>query len=116
MTLVPSAAVLTGLVIFFISLPLICRKVPMNSYYGFRIRAAFESRQSWYDINAYGGRQFARWSFLIILSGLAGFFVPERHFALYAWLTLAVSLTAMLVPIIRVVRWSSHGGQSGGDR
>jgi hypothetical protein len=45
--------------LFGLSLPLVLRKAPMNEFYGIRIPAAFESKQRWYDINAYGGRQFA---------------------------------------------------------
>jgi hypothetical protein len=37
----------------------------MNGAYGIRIPAAFESEQRWYDINAYGGRKLAGWSWLV---------------------------------------------------
>ncbi len=40
-----------------ISVPLVLRKVPMNIWYGFRIKKAFMSDELWYDINAYGGKQ-----------------------------------------------------------
>ena len=42
-----------GVIIFIISLPLMLRKVPMNQTYGIRIKAAFKSEASWYEINAY---------------------------------------------------------------
>jgi hypothetical protein len=53
------ADILFGVLLFGLSLPLVLRKVPMNDLYGIRIPAALESEQRWYDINAYGGRQFA---------------------------------------------------------
>jgi hypothetical protein len=64
---------LSGVLIFILCLPLICRKIPMNSVYGIRIPAAFESEQRWYDINAYGGRRLAAWSWLVMVAGIAGF-------------------------------------------
>jgi hypothetical protein len=63
---------LSGFVLLAVSLPLVYRRVPMNWFYGFRIPAAFQSQQSWYEINAYSGRLLARWSLGIIVSGLVG--------------------------------------------
>ena len=59
MTTIALVTLLSGILIFILSLPLISRKIPMNGGYGIRIPAAFESEQRWYDINAYGGRQLA---------------------------------------------------------
>jgi uncharacterized membrane protein len=106
MTLLAGSTILAGLLLFFISLPLICRKVPMNSFYGIRTRAACSSRENWYEINAYGGRKFARWSMLVILCGLAGLIVPERHLRIYAGINLIAVLTSLIVPVIMASRWS----------
>ena len=103
---VASSILLVGLVTFLISLPLIYRKVPMNAFYGIRIRASFQSRQRWYDINAQGGRLFAKWSALIIVAGLVGFFVPIDIFLFYVPAAVVVTLLAVLMPVIQVVRWS----------
>lgn len=40
------------------SVPLMLRKVPMNTAYGIRTRKAFVSEENWYRINEYGGRLF----------------------------------------------------------
>jgi hypothetical protein len=61
---------LVGLFMFLSSLPLVYRKVPMNHFYGIRITEAFESKQRWYDINAYAGRQMAIWSWPIVATGI----------------------------------------------
>jgi hypothetical protein len=106
MTTVAIAILSGGLVMLLISLPLIYRKIPMNHFYGIRIRASFESDQRWYDINAYGGRQMAAWSWLIIATGLLGFFVPREHFLTYAWASIPVTLAAVLIPTIQIFRWS----------
>jgi hypothetical protein len=95
----------TGLVLFFISLPLIRRKVPMNGLYGIRIPAAFKSEQSWYDINAYGGRKLAAWSWLITVTGIVGFFIPLKYLAFYGFGSGAVTLIAIGIPIIQIFRW-----------
>lgn len=87
-------------------LPLIWRKVPMNRFYGVRIRDAFTSKERWYDINAHGGRLLARWSLVIIVAGVAGFFVPPPYFRSYAWIADAIVLVSLLVPLIQVLRWA----------
>ena len=95
-----------GLMIFFVSLPLVYRKVPMNSMYGIRIPAAFESEQRWYDINAYGGRQLAAWAWLIIAAGVAGFFLPEDDSSIYVPVSTIVVFAAILIPLVRIGQWT----------
>ena len=95
-----------GVIIFVMSLPLILRKVPMNQVFGIRIRAAFESEQRWYDINAYGGRQLATWSLLLIAAGVTGFFISPAHFDLFAYGSLVVAILAITMPLLMILRWS----------
>jgi hypothetical protein len=95
-----------GIVLFFINLPLALRQVPMNQWYGIRIRAAFESDQRWYDINAFGGRQFAIWSWLMTAFGVTGFFVSSAHFDAYAYGSLGAAILAITIPLILILRWS----------
>lgn len=99
---------LAGLLIFGICQPLIRRKVPMNGLYGIRIPAAFESEERWYEINAYGGRQMAAWSWLITGAGAAGFLVPAAFQMVYAWAIIPVTLLAVLVPVVRICRWAGR--------
>lgn len=107
MTIVAVSTLLAGLLIFLISLPLVYRKVPMNRFYGIRIPASFESAERWYAINAYGGRQMALWSWLITVTGALGFLVPREHFLTYAWINVGVTVLAVLIPVVRVYRWSN---------
>ena len=111
MLIVSTAILSTGLIIFFVSLPLVYRKVPMNSLYGVRIPAAFESEQRWYDINAYGGRQMAAWAWLIIAAGIVGFFLPEDDASIYALVSTIVVLVAILVPLVRIGQWTRRSPQ-----
>jgi hypothetical protein len=103
---IASSILFVGIVTLLISLPLIYRKVPMNAFYGIRIWASFQSEQRSYDINAQGGRLFARWSVLIILAGLVGFLVPADIFLFYVPAAAVVVLLALLLPLIQVVRWA----------
>jgi hypothetical protein len=106
MTAIATATLITGLLIFLISLPLIYRRIPRNGVYGIRIPAAFESDQRWYDINAYGGRLLARWSWVIVAAGVCGFFVPQTDSPVYPLACVAVMLLAVFIPIIQILRWS----------
>jgi hypothetical protein len=103
-----SIVTLVGVILVAVSLPLIYRKVPMNHLYGIRIPRAFESEQRWYDINAYGGRLLARWSLLIILVGVVGFFLPPTAIGWYPIGVVATILICALIPLIQIVRWSSR--------
>jgi hypothetical protein len=98
--------ILTGVLLFLLTRPLIFRKVPMNEVYGIRIRSAFESDQRWYDINAYGGRKFAIGSWLIIFSGVTGFFIPPGAGEAYAWASLVAAALAVMLPVVLTLRWS----------
>ena len=95
-----------GVLIFAISWPLILRKVPMNHLVGIRIPAAFASEQRWYDLNAYGGRQLAAWSLLLIAAGLAGFFISPDHLAFYACGSLLAAILAIALPLFFILRRS----------
>src|SRR5436853_5403203 len=92
MLIVPIAILCAGSVMFLLSLPLIFRKVHMNHFYGIRLRASFESAERWYDINAYGGRQLAAWSWVVIATGALGLLVPHHRFPVYAWASIPVVL------------------------
>jgi hypothetical protein len=106
MTAIAIVTLLSGILIFLLCLPLIFRKVPMNRSYGIRIPAAFESEQRWYDINAYGGRRLAAWSWLITVTGMTGFFVsPEQHDN-YVLASVAVTLFAVAISVFQVYLWT----------
>ena len=106
MTTVAVAILLSGVLIFLLSLPMIYRKVPMNHFYGFRIPAAFESDQRWYDINAYGGRLMAIGALPIVGAGTTGLFLPDDWFIPYATAATVITLVSVLVPAVLVFRWS----------
>jgi hypothetical protein len=95
----------TGCVLVLISLPLIYRKIPMNRFYGIRMRASFRSDSDWYDINEYGGRLLAWWSAPIIVVGIAGFFVPTNRLNDYVAVASVVSLGSVLASLVLALLW-----------
>ena len=101
-----------GIVAFCVCLPLIYRKVPMNRFYGIRIPQSFVSVERWYEINAYGGRLLARWSCLIIVTGVVGFLVPLSLFPAYAITAAGVVLISVIVPLIQIIRWARTNRQT----
>ena len=66
-----------GILFIVISLPLMTRKIPMNSLYGFRMEKALSSDENWYRINAYGGRQLAFWSLFLVGIGILNLFYDQ---------------------------------------
>jgi hypothetical protein len=112
MTTVAITILLSGVLMFLLSLPLVYRKVPMNHFYGVRIRASFESDRRWYDINAYGGRLLAIGSLPIVAAGLAGLFLPVDWLLPYACAATAVTLVSLFVPLVLILRWSRLKGPS----
>jgi hypothetical protein len=97
---------LAGALICGTSLPLVYRKVPMNQLYGIRISESFKSPERWYEVNEYGGRKLAKWSILLMISGLAGFFVPAQHMWSYIGLNLAITFISLIVPVAQTFIWA----------
>jgi hypothetical protein len=69
----------SGLLFIGISIPLVKRKIKMNSLYGFRMEKSFKSEENWYNINAYGGKELMVWSVPVILLGIICFFIPSNN-------------------------------------
>jgi hypothetical protein len=66
----------SALLFIAISVPLVKQKISMNSFYGFRIKRAFESNENWFKINTYGGKQLISWSIPLIIIGIFCFLFP----------------------------------------
>ena len=89
---------------FATCLPLIKRRVPMNRFYGIRVREAFESDERWLDINAYGGRQFAMWSLPIVITGILGLILSTHLVFIYIPIAIGVIVLSALIPLIQTIR------------
>lgn len=53
-----------GLLLILLSIPLLRRRVPPNSWYGLRVAATFADERVWYEANAHGARD------LMLVGGL----------------------------------------------
>jgi hypothetical protein len=105
-----TSILIVGLLLFLLNLPLTWRKVPMNRFYGFRTAAAFKSQEAWYDVNAFGGRQFVFAALFMIALGLAGFYLPEQYKDAYArFAPLGVGIL-ISIAVLRVMLWSRTYG------
>ena len=60
-----------GLVLIGISVPLIMRKVPPNSFYGCRTRKTLSNQTIWYEANHITGKDFCIVGAVIFVSSLA---------------------------------------------
>jgi hypothetical protein len=99
-----------ALLIIGISIPLVKRKIKMNSWYGVRIPKSFESEENWYKINVYGGKELIIWSIPIILSGIICFFIPinDQHKEILSLALVAGPIILCLViAVIRIIIYSN---------
>lgn len=60
-----------GLVLIGISIPLIMRKVPPNSFYGCRTRKTLSDPKIWYEANHVSGIDFCIGGVVVFVSSLA---------------------------------------------
>ena len=65
-----------AVVFILLGIPMLKRQVPMNRWYGARIKKSFESEENWYRINAYSAKQLILWSFPLMILGMATLFLP----------------------------------------
>ncbi|MBI5594081.1 MAG: SdpI family protein [Deltaproteobacteria bacterium] len=79
-----------------VSLPLIFRKVPRNSVYGYRTRATLSDDALWYEANAY----FGRWFFVmsVLTAGAAVALDLWRSVSPGAYLKISVVL--LVTPVV----------------
>lgn len=92
-----------GILFILVSLPLVYHKIPMNYLYGFRIPKSLESDESWYAINAYGGKQLILWSLFLIGAGVVKFFLPMEDVdgALALFLFIGPLIIFLSIAIVR---------------
>ncbi|MGJ8638789.1 MAG: SdpI family protein [Opitutaceae bacterium] len=97
---------LSGLLITLATLPLIYGKIPMNAFYGLRVRQSFESNASWRHLNEIGGMLFSMLGFPLILSGILGFFLPENLLVAHSIVTVIVTFLALGFSIYAFMRYA----------
>jgi hypothetical protein len=86
-----------------ISYALYKRMVPKNYALGVRFPQAFYSDESWYEINAYGGKVLMIWAVSVIVIVILLFLIPITnetllilfYFSLYATLIIPIMIMAV---------------------
>ena len=99
--------VMVGGLLLAVSIPLIKGKVKMNRLYGVRFKKSFESEESWYALNRYGGRLLAYWSVLTMAVGVASLFIPFEEGSVFFWVVILFPLT-VLIPAYQTYRYGQR--------
>lgn len=91
--------IFVGILIIALCIPLLNDKIRMNRWYGIRLPKSYTSDENWYKINRYGAKRMILWSVVLVLIGIAAFFIPadgERKLGLaLAWAPLILIIPAI---------------------
>lgn len=88
-----------------ISIPLVMGKVPINKMYGIRFRKSYETEETWYKVNHYGGKQLIIWSIPLALLGFFTLFLTIKENVFLISL-IACAPLIVLVPVFKSYRYS----------
>ena len=74
------AHVILGLSLIVLGIPLACRLIPKNFWYGFRVGKTLATDENWFMANAYAGKWMVAWAIPIIISGIVLYcMVPDTR-------------------------------------
>ncbi|MFM8765486.1 MAG: SdpI family protein [Spartobacteria bacterium] len=97
--------------IILMSIPLIFRRVPMNSFYGVRFAQSFKSDAAWYSINEYGGKALLFSAFPILIYGIWGQIEQPSHYFVTATLLMVISIvTACVLSYVKARKIDKQNG------
>lgn len=94
-----------GLLLAFISLPLIAGKIPPNYLYGFRIPATLEDPELWYPVNRFAARRLFVTGLVLILAAIVLNFWPGITLDAYAWAILGILIVMFSIVIVQSVSY-----------
>ncbi len=97
--------IIVSCLIIGVSIPLVMGKIPMNQIYGIRFKKSFESKENWYKINSYGGKQLITWSLPLFLIGIITFFLPTKENTILSTL-IACAPLIVLIPAFKSYNYS----------
>jgi hypothetical protein len=103
--IVVCAYVPLGVVVAALGVPMIRRRIPPNSGYGFRVSKTLNDPKIWYDANEFSGRCFFRLGVMTSLASLVLFFIPAIGDIAYAWICHATFLLGIAVSIFLSYRY-----------
>lgn len=93
-----------GIIVILVCVPLFRCKVKMNSFYGIRIRKAFESEENWYMINRYGAKVLMWWAVFIMIIGIVCLYIEPQS----VLTTAKIAFISILVPIVQILYFAKR--------
>ena len=98
--------IMAGLILTGLAVPLIARRIPMNRWYGVRVRKSFSSDANWYAINHMGGWWLLVAGMVLMVGGIVVLVDPLASETALILLGLAPVVVVFLaiVPILLYAR------------
>ena len=96
--------IVSGLLLSGLAVPLICRKIPPNRWYGFRVRRTMENEAVWYAVNEFSARRLL-WVGIVTVAAAITFFFLTTSIDRYATALATVVLLGLAVSLIQSFRY-----------
>jgi hypothetical protein len=101
------SSIVSGVLVFLLSLPLLKDKIGPNRWYGVRIRKAFESRENWFKLQRFGARKLILWSGVLVACGAVALLVPFNANQTVPLLAFSFApLIVLLVLFLQILRYA----------
>jgi hypothetical protein len=106
-----------GLVFALLGAMLAAFRIPMNSWYGFRVRNAVASEENWDRVNRFGGQRLVTWAIPLIMAGVICVFLafppPDCWMAPVGLLPIFIFVA---IPILETTVYARHLPSGDGNR
>ena len=100
--------IVAGIIVILASIPLIKRKISMNSIYGVKIPQAYESKERWFDINQYGGRLLLKFGAILFFTAMAGLAIPVAYWVTYDLGSTVIVLVCLAYILVAIFRYANQ--------
>jgi hypothetical protein len=106
MTTIMLAYAVGGIALTLIGISLYLGKMkPNGRLYGFRVGAALENPEVWYQVNKYGARWLVMSGIISFLTGVGLFFVPGLSLGMYALACIVIFGGVFIFGLVMTVRY-----------
>ena len=96
--------IVSGLLLTGLAVPLMCRKIPPNHWYGFRVRKTLENEAVWYAVNEFSAKRLL-WVGVVTVAAAIGLFFMTTSVDVYATAVATVVLVSLAVSLIQSLRF-----------
>ena len=102
--------IVSGLLLTGLALPLMCRKIPPNHWYGFRVRKTLENEAVWYAVNEFSAKRLL-WVGVVTVAAAVGFFCLTTRVDLYgigvATVVLGGLAVVLVIFVVSILKWDT---------